>query len=243
LRNAPPWREVWIGADATPRSWLVYSGTTVVPFGGGGIHDDGARLRIASGYGEYRWLGRDATPTGERARGSGHVLFTDILAGYLKRFGPLTAKAFAGVALSHHDVTGLSLAGAPGLTPDEAPISGLDVGVKVGVELWLNVGDAGWSSLDVNWSDAHDVFSARWRGGYRVMPNVSLGLEAIANGDHRRDLGTVVDDPSLDGLNRRGGAFVRYDWTGGEVSLAGGASWRSDDGLEPYATATWIKQF
>jgi len=28
-----PWREIWVGADATENTWLVYSGMTLSPFG------------------------------------------------------------------------------------------------------------------------------------------------------------------------------------------------------------------
>lgn len=237
----PLWREVWIGADATSRSWLVYSGITIAPYSA--IHDDGLRFRFASGYGQYRWQGKTTTADGARARGSGDFTYVDGLVGYLKRYGPLTAKAFAGLTLSSHSIRDLVLPNGTGFDPGEEPISGGEIGVKLALELWLNLGSRAWSSLDVNWTDAHDTFAARWRGAYRLWPSVSLGVEAIVNGDRRFDVGTLVEAPELERLNRRGGAFIRYEWFGGELSLAGGVSSSSDEGTRPYATFNWIIQF
>lgn len=239
--EGPLWREVWIGADATARSWLLYSGMTLAPFTG--IHDDGLRFRFASGYGQYRWKGRVVAGNGDRARGSGDYTYVDGLVGYLTRTGPLTTKAFAGVSLASHTIRELALPTGPGFDPGDTPISGDEIGVKLALEFWLNLGSKGWTSLDLNWTQAHDAYSARWRAAYRVWPTVSLGVEAIVNGDERYDVGKLVDDPGLEHLNRRGGAFIRYEWFGGEVSLAGGVSASADTNTTPYATLNWITQF
>lgn len=237
----PLWREVWIGADATSRSWLVYSGMTISPWSG--IHDDGIRFRFATGYGQYRWRGTQATAAGERARGSGDATFADGLVGYLKRLGPLTAKAFVGVSYSGHRITELMQPLGIPVAPGEEPIHGDEIGVKTALELWLNMGSQAWSSLDLNWSSAHDTYSARLRAGWRAWPTVSIGVEGIVNGDSRYEIGRLVEAPGLDHLNRRGGMFLRYEWFGGEVSLAGGISSAPDEGVRPYANVNWITQF
>ncbi|MEQ1653614.1 MAG: cellulose biosynthesis protein BcsS [Hyphomicrobium sp.] len=238
----PFWREVWIGADATSTSWLVYSGATLSPLSG--IHDDGPRLRFATGYGGYSWRGRSQATDGTVARGAGTTLFADALVGYLKRLGPLTAKAFAGVSLSGHTVTELVQPLGIPVAPGEEPIDGREVGAKAAIELWLNIGARAWSSLDLNWTSAHDTYSARLRAAWRAWPTVSIGAEAIVNGDRRYDIGDFVAAPGLEYLERRGGAFARYEWFGGEVSLAGGvASAPGNDGVKPYATLNWITQF
>lgn len=235
-------REVWIGADATPSSWLVYSGMTLSPLSG--IHDDGPRLRFATGYGGYSWRGTAPTADGAVAHGAGTVFYADALAGYLKRFGPLTAKAFAGVSLSGHAVTDLFQPLNIAVAPDEAPIDGREIGVKAALEFWLNLGTQGWSSLDLNWTGAHDTYSARFRVAWRAWPTVSLGVEAIVNGDQRHDITKFMSEPGLDHIERRLGAFARYEWYGGEVSLAGGIAAAADDGgTNPYATLNWITQF
>ncbi len=55
-----------------------------------------------------------------------------------------------------------------------------------------------------------------------------------------------VDGNELD-KDARGGLFVRYDWKGGEVSLAGGVSGRffenASDMTDPYATLNWLMQY
>lgn len=238
----PVWREAWIGADATTSSWLVYSGITLSPLSG--IHDDGPRLRFATGYGGYRWQGTAKAFDGSVAHGTGTTFYADALAGYLKRFGPLTAKAFAGVSLSGHTVTELVQPLNIPVAPNEAPIDGREIGVKVALEFWLNLGTQGWSSLDLNWTSAHDTYSARFRAAWRAWPTVSLGVEAIVNGDQRHDITEFMSEPGLEHIERRVGAFARYEWFGGEVSLAGGiASAPDDGGTKPYATLNWITQF
>ncbi len=238
----PFWREVWIGADATTSSWLVYSGVTLSPLSG--IHDDGPRLRFATGYGGYNWRGSTKAADGSVAHGAGTTIYADALIGYLKRLGPLTAKAFAGISLSGHSVTELVQPLDIPVAPGEEPIDGRDIGVKVSLELWLNLGARGWSSLDLNWTSAHDTYSARFRAGWRAWPTVSLGGEAIVNGDRRHDITAFMSEPALDHLERRLGAFARYEWYGGEVSLAGGVAASPDgDGVKPYATLNWITQF
>jgi hypothetical protein len=102
------------------------------------------------------------------------------------------------------------------------------------VELWLNMGSSAWGSLDANWTSAHQTYAGRLRTGYRVFEDVSLGAEALINGNAQdRDM--------------RGGLFVRHAWDGGEVSLAGGIAGRffedAQDMTDPYATMTWLVQY
>jgi hypothetical protein len=107
-------------------------------------------------------------------------------------------------------------------------------GPKGVLELWLNMSEDAWSSLDVNWTSAHQTYSGRLRTGYRVFSDVSLGVEARVNGN------------ALD-KDTRGGVFFRYAWDGGEVSLAGGVAGRfledAQDMTDPYATANWLVQY
>lgn len=238
----PFWREAWIGADATTSSWLVYSGVTLSPLSG--IHDDGPRLRFATGYGGYRWRGTATAVDGSVAHGAGSTFYADALVGYLKRLGPLTAKAFAGVSLSGHAVTDLVQPLGIPVAPGEAPIDGREIGIKAALEFWLNIGPRYWSSLDLNWTSAHDTYAARFRAAWRAWPTVSLGIEAIVNGDRRHDITEFMSEPGLEHIERRVGAFARYEWYGGEVSLAGGVASAPDDGgVKPYATLNWITQF
>lgn len=213
-------REFWSGTDAGAHVWLLYSGATVAPFGH--IFADGLRLRAAGGYGRYTYSGARYGTLQSFGATTGYA---EALVGYLKRFGPVTAKAFAGVAVIEHDVTPFDR---------ENPMQGQKVGPKLAAELWINVGTAGWSSVDLSWTSAHGTAAARIRGGYRVYGDVPLGLEGGINAN---DLGE-------DG---RAGLFARYAWDGGEVSLSSGFSGRFLDDArafrDPYATFNWLTQF
>ncbi len=217
---APGWRELWVGADASSHVWLVYGGMTVAPFSD--MFSDGIRLRAASGYGGYRYTGDRA---GKSVSFTADTAFADGLIGYLKRLGPLTAKAFFGVAAIEHHVRPFD---------PENPVQGMAYGPKAVVELWLNMGEKAWGSLDVNWTSAHQTYAARLRSGYLLFNNVSMGLEARVNGN------------ALD-KDARGGVFLRYAWDGGEISLAGGVAGRfledAQDMTDPYATANWLVQY
>jgi len=236
------WRETWGGVDAARDQWLMYSGITVAPWSRD-IYSDGLRLRIGGGYGQYSYDGSarrnpcgDATQNDacteqarERRQYTVQHTYADMLIGYYLRLGALTAKAFAGASLSSERH----------LTQDPADhYDGTSYGFKGALELWLDVNEQTWTSLDASYATARDETSARWRGGWRIAPHVSVGPELrygknIETGDGNRD--------------GRSGLFVRYDWTGGEVSLAGGISgrvydWAATD-VSPYGTLNVLFQF
>lgn len=225
--DGPPqygWREVWAGAQASGNVWLLYSGLTVAPHSH--MFDDGLRLRITSGYGGYSYEGyRGGEPKPKLKSFKARTAFTDVLVGYLKRMGPLTAKGFLGASVISHDIRPSDPVNA---------IQGIEYGPKAVLELWLNMGSDTWSSLDVNWTSAYQTYSGQVRTGYRVIEDVSFGLEARIDGN-------VLDKDT------RGGVFVRYEWQGGEISLAGGVAGQvfkdAKTMTTPYATATWLMQY
>ena len=93
------WREFWTGVDASNHVWLAYSGATIAPTSD--MFSDGLRLRAATGFGEYSYVGeRNAREQSFSAQTG----FADALVGYLQRLGPLTAKAFVGISAIEHDV-------------------------------------------------------------------------------------------------------------------------------------------
>ncbi len=216
-----PWRELWVGADASSHVWLIYGGMTVAPLSET-MFSDGIRLRMSSGYGGYSYTGSRG---GREVTFHADTAFADALIGYLKRFGPLTAKAFAGAAAIEHRIDPFD---------PENPVQGMAYGPKAVVELWLNMGEKAWTSLDANWTSAHQTYAGRMRAGYRVFADVSLGAEGLVNGNAQDK-------------DARGGLFVRYAWEGGELSLAGGVSGRffedAKDMTDPYATVTWLVQY
>jgi len=222
--------EYWTGAQAFDHVWSLYSGATVAPLGG--IRQDGLRLRVVGGYGAYSYSGPRAVGlTSQVVKFHGTSTFGDVLAGYHHRFGPLTVKAFAGLAASNN----LSSPDDP-----ETVIRGSGIGGKIALESWLDIGDRAWSAIDVTWGSLHDTYAARARLGWRFGAKLSAGLETGAAGNVECDVARL-------------GGFLRYEWSGGEVSVSGGASnGKLLDGLGavdaakssvPFATLSWLTRF
>lgn len=232
----PHWREAWAGADVSTNVWLTYTGVTVAPWSG--LYEDGWRFRSTGGYGGYRYLRAPSTANGKSRAFSATLSYSEALAGYQARFGELTAKAFLGASLISHDI-------AP--WDADAVVIGPDVGVKGVVELWLNLGQSGWASLDASWSGAHDTRAVRARAGYFVVRSVSVGPEAALNVDGEAYLKQKQDEASLLDFGRVG-LFARYAWASGEVSVSAGVLGRSvntssSSDVEPYVGFNWLSQF
>ena len=226
----PPRFEMWAGAQAFGQAWSLYSGVTTAPFSS--IRQDGMRLRMVGGYGAYGYFGRRAVGAGSTTvEFEGAAAFGDLLLGYQKQLGPVTVKAFAGLAAAEHQ-----------LTPDdpETAIRGSGVGGKVAIETWWSLSERTWTSLDVSWASLHDSYATRARLGWRLLPALSAGLETGAAGNEECDIARV-------------GGFLRVEWATGELSASGGVS--SDqllEGLEvqglakssvPFATLSWLTRF
>lgn len=237
--GSEPWRETWIGIDASQDSWLAYSGVTISPFSH--IHEEGLRFRFTTGYGHYDYNGFRNVP----APGCNAVIaclpqstnfefeavtsYADILIGYLKRFGELTAKVFIGAAYLSHQIQPID---------PQNEVQGSEWGVKSGIELWLNTGPNSWASLDAFYTTAHDTYSGRFRFGYRLLPTVSIGPELAVHGHIKYGRGN-----GLDYSRGRGGAFARYEWAGGEISASAGASANIDNDISPYINLTWMTRY
>lgn len=218
--------EVWTGAEAFERAWSLYTGATVAPFGS--VRADGMRLRVVGGYGRYSYLsGPAAAPITYR----GIVSFAELLLGYHAQLGPVTVKAFAGAAGADNQIT-----------PDDpaTAIKGSTIGGKVAVETWWTINDRAWTALDGAWSSLYGAYAVRGRLGWRMLPELSAGLEAGAAGNSESDSARV-------------GAFLRYEWASGELSATGGiandglldglTSSRALNGGAPFATVTWLTRF
>ncbi|HXF55380.1 MAG TPA: cellulose biosynthesis protein BcsS [Hyphomicrobiaceae bacterium] len=208
--------EIWAGAGGTSHAWSLYSGFTYAPFGP--LAAEGWRLRIVAGYGEYHYRGGSAVG---QATVQGTATFADALVGYQTRLGVAIIKAFAGVNADLH--------GLDPNDPDNA-VSGDAIGWKLGFEGWLDVTPAIWTALDLSYASAHDSYASRVRFGYRLSPELSLGLEAGAFGNAESDSG-------------RGGAFIRYQWLSGEISLSAGISGDIDQPTNPYGSVLWLTRY
>lgn len=232
-----PWREVTVGVDAMNGLWLAYTGTTMSPYGG--LYENGLRLRVTSGYGQYSYKKRDSE--GNSQDFEAETTFTEALAGYLHQFGPLTVKVFAGIVVIGHGILPID--------PDNS-VQGFEYGPKGTVELWLNVGENGYASLDLGATSAHWTSSGRARVGYRVSPTLSAGFEGIVNInaedlEPRGDL-EVPSNEQLVFDNKRAGIFVRYEWDWGELSASGGLSSEISGGEAPsdaFGTLNWIARY
>ena len=117
----------------------------------------------------------------------------------------------------------------------EAEVQGPGVGGKVAVETWWTISDMAWSSLDVSYGTLHESYAGRLRLGWRVVPVLSAGVEAAADGN-------------IDGRSGRVGGFLRYEWAQGEVSASGGlmTDWADIERIDArggYATISWLNRF
>lgn len=201
--------EGWAGIDGVGASWSGYGGLNAALFGD--IREDGWRLRSSGGYGRYRYQRPIYDPIRRRlvwAEFNGEMHFTDMLIGYSQAFGPVIVKAYAGLTEERHVVQ--PAAGSALTFDDENAVQGVGRGLKLALETWVRLGDWGFMQTDVNWSAPFEAYSGRLRGGYRLNPAWSVGLEAAVFGNANHDQG-------------RAGGFLRFEWSGGEVSLSAGA--------------------
>ncbi len=216
--GAPPWQETSFGGDATRNGWSAYSTLTVAPFSP--IDVEGFRLRSGGGYGRYRYdgvWGRQRIPT----EFGGITSFADLMIGYHLQIGRVTLKGFAGGSGIAHVVSPLDL---------DNPVRGLDIGFKAAIESWTELTANLWLQADASWTAAHETYGSRLRAGWRVMPEISIGLEGGLHGN-------TVFDGTL------GGAFVRYasDWA--EVSLSGGVTGDIAKPTTPYGSLSLLVRY
>ncbi len=248
LRDKPPpvpWQELSAGVDIADNVWLLYSGVTLAPFGD--VRQSGLRLRAGGGYGQYRYSGhRSGDPRGTDRQFLGRVSYAEALLGYQERFGPLTAKAFVGIAAIDHTI-------APGdpIALGGLLAQGMDYGVKGVIELWLDIGRNAWSSLDLSWTSAHQTYAGRWRLGYRLAEPITLGIEAGVHGNALEGSEFLPDGNRREQLKPsvRLGLFARYEWALSEVSVSAGLTrnaWQLDDDValeDGYATVNYLTRF
>lgn len=215
---------------------MIYFGGTTAPFGD--LHSGGWRLRAQGGTGVYSFRGHQTKPDGAHTPLAyrDDVSFLDALAGYQAQFGPLTAKTLAGMSFIEHRIDGPA-----DFTPE---ISGQTFGPKGQIELWYDGGGAVWASLNGSYTTILDSYNVNSRLGWRIRPNLSVGLEATIQN-------RLADKVDLAGAYASGGAFARYTWATGEISASGGLTFDLDtdntvvieDPTSPYVGVTWLTKF
>ena len=221
--------EIWSGADVSAPGWSVYGGLTAALFGD--LRESGWRIRAAGGYGRYRYTRSywDADAYKEiDLRFVGYRRSIDTLLGYQFTFGPTTLKAFAGV--TQEQKLDSAAAGSPIAFDDENGFQGERFGLKLAVETWTRLGDWGFVQADASWSQPMDSYAAQFRLGYRMGAGWSTGLEMAAYGNTFPDQG-------------RAGAFLRFEWERGEVSVSGGAAGDELRARDAYGTLNVLLRF
>lgn len=197
-------------------SWSTYAGVGWAPFGK--LAEDGFRMRVTGGGGQYRYQGViDREPVSIY----GTSAFGDLLVGYQMGLGRLTLKAFAGATFDGQLLDPWD---------DANRLGGAATGAKLVVESWLNITPALWTQLDASYATANETYYSRLRVGYRVLHGLSLGLEGGSFGN-------------ITGDSARAGIFARYEWLGGEISASGGVSGELRSPRSPYATLVYLKRF
>lgn len=212
---------MWSGTQATENSWYAYSGLIYAP--GGDIGADGWRLRAATGGGTYSYSGRlPAEPVDTPdVDFQGQEADAELAAGYQQRFGPMIARAFLGASYVDHDVR-------PRDVFNE--VSGTAYGALGRVEIWWDIDARTWASAGGSYGTAFSTYSVYASTGYRVLPDLSLGVEAGGFGNATLDAGRI-------------GALLKWDTGYGELSAAGGLSGDYADPTTPYGHIDWLVRF
>jgi hypothetical protein len=226
---ARQWFEISAGADGAGSSWSSYSTATAALLSS--INENGYRLRIGGGYGHYRYTRPVFDPVSRRhlwPEFFGEQVWGDVLIGYQWTIGSTSLKAFLGMTQEDHN---LSPGPASPLDfDDENAIQGTRRGTKVVLETWTRLADWGFLQVDANWSEPFEAYGGRVRLGHFLADGWSAGIEGSAFGNLNYDGG-------------RAGAFARYDWGSGEVSLSGGFDGNRDHVGSGYVSVGMTTRF
>lgn len=191
--------EAFSGIDATSSSIFGYAGAAWSL--GNDVGGEGPRVKVLAGSGLYVYDGSLAGFAGP-VNFNGEVMLARVLAGYLWRRGEWTAKAYAGLGYEDHD-----------LSPNDPgnSVNGNEIGLVGEVELWRNLGAAGFLSLDAGYADVFDTYRAHARFGRRIMRHFSAGIEGAALGNEEYESG-------------RGGGFLRIHLEDMDLTFSGGVA-------------------
>jgi hypothetical protein len=148
-------------------------------------------------------------------------LHLGIAPGYAATLGPLTLKAYLGLAYQSDSVT-----------PEDSARSTMgDIwGAEAIVESWLHLPDENWLSLNGSYFSGTSAHSAELKYGYRPFEWLSAGPELALYGN--------ADDAVA-----RAGAFVRIYRDAMETTISGGfaGTYKSDPAL--YGSANMYMRF
>ncbi len=216
----PPRGQTWVGAHTMGGDWSIYSGATYALTGA--IGHDGWRMRVVGGHGRYSYSGTpDVNGVPSPTTFDGHTGFTDLMVGYRMQSGNLIFKAFLGGSTATHSV----------LPFDPANIAiGTTYGIGGALEAWLNVTHNMWFSGEATYTTAFQTFDTTLRAGYRIWPQLSLGVEAGALGNEDFQVGRLAAFGAYEfGIFRGSDSYLR---------LSAGTSGDRDTDLKPYASVS-----
>lgn len=220
--------EYWIGVEGFRHVLSLYGGVTWAPFAT--MNESGLRLRAAGSISRYDGahayttvvnvgnavVEQTALDRTNSTKQSAHAMI-----GWQWTTGPLTTKAFAGLAFAgERHVSSVS-----GQT-DRANA----MGAAAALEMWYNLSSASWATLDLLYTGTHRDVSARLRWGFRLNDKVSVGPEVAWAGNQGGDL-------------TRGGAFMRYDNGLSEFNISVNAARASNAAPSLYIATQWMQRF
>ncbi|MEZ5924127.1 MAG: cellulose biosynthesis protein BcsS [Hyphomicrobiaceae bacterium] len=220
-KDTPPVAEVWSGTEVTENSWYAYSGLIYAL--GNDVLENGWRVRLEGGGGTYGYAGRLPLqpPATDDVWFQGTIASGEAAIGYQQRFGWVIAKAFIGASYVEHRIV-----------PDDVfnEISGATFGALGVFELWADFDSRTWGALSARYDTAFATFATHASAGYRVLPDVSLGVEVGAFGNENLDAGRM-------------GALFKWDTDYGELTAAAGLSGDYADPSTPYGRISWLVRF
>ena len=168
---------------------------------GASLDAQGPRVKALTGLGAYDYSSSLPGIAGT-ADFDGDVALAQLLAGYQWRRGEWTVKTYAGVGFESHDLS-------PGDPANS--VDGGEFGAVGQIELWRNLGETGWLSLDASYADVFASYWTQLRLGRALNRRIGAGLETGALGNEEYD-------------SARAGGFLRYRLGKTELTLSGGVS-------------------
>lgn len=220
--------EYWLGVEGFRDVLSFYGGVTWAP--GGDLTRSGFRVRASGAFSRYegahaftvvRQVGNNVVEETSIEPVDGQKASARGLLGWQWQSGPLTIKAFAGIAYGGEKRVS---------TTTGAKASGYAVGAAAALDLWYDMSPALWSSLDLAYAVPDGEAFARARLGLRLNDRFSIGPEVAWTG-------------TTQGHLARAGLFVRYDNGISEISVSLDAARTSDGRVSPFIAAQWLQRF
>lgn len=203
------------GADIGNDTGFGWAGLTAAPFGK--LDEDGMRLRVLGGFGQYRYH-TQAVPGGEN---EGSISSGEILIGRRLLFDPVTITAYAGLDVRNYRLQ----------HPDPGnPESGERIGIKAALEIYARIAPKWFATGYANISSIFQNYSVRAAINRELTSTFALGIEGALLGDTRYN-------------EQRAGLIASMKFARNIITVASGIVQNSDKGSGEYATLTLYSPF